>query len=147
MAQQATYRVQIPAQDHLCQPMHPEFPQAAHQWLLAQYPRLFHESWIEGPHQHSYGPVHHLVTQAEDDPMVDGFVKQLATHVGEMTNHPAIGASKTGDKGVQSWTVPNRKHVPNMGAHPQFLEPAPMPVVDPMAYGQEQPQPSVDVYA
>jgi hypothetical protein len=128
MGQQAFYRVQIPQTDHLGQAMHPDLPQAAHEWLLSQYPRLFHESWIEGPHTHRQGPVNHLVTIAQDDPMVDGYVKQLATHVGEMTNHPAIGASKSSDKGVQSWTIPNRKHVPGQGANSQFLEPPPMPI-------------------
>ncbi len=123
MGQQATYRVQIPQTDHLGQPMHPQLPEAAHEWLIAQKPRLFNESWIEGPHRHRQGPVNHLVTIAQDDPETDGYIKQLATHIGEMTNHPAIGASKSSDKGVQSWTIPNRKHVPGMSAHPQFLEP------------------------
>lgn len=129
MAQQATYQVGIPTTDHLGQNMHPQLPEAAHEWLIRQRPRLFQESWVEGPHQHRQGLVHHLVTIAQDDPETDGYIKQLAHHIGEMTNHPAIGASKQGTKGSQAWTIPNRKHIPGLGADPQYLEPMPVEVL------------------
>lgn len=108
---QATYRVQIPTTDKLGMPLHPQLPEAAHQWLRSNQPRLFSEIWTEGPHQHSSGPTHHLVTVAEESPETDGFVKQLAAHVGELANHPFIPVHKQGKNGVQSWTVPNRKYV------------------------------------
>lgn len=147
MAQHATYRVQIPATDHLGQKMHSQLPEAAHEWLIAQKPRLFQESWVEGPHQHRQGPINHLVTIALDDPETDGYVKQLATHIGDMTNHPAIGASKSSKKGSEQWTIPNRNHVPGASANPQWLEPEyyppELPQPQPQAIGTEQNPSSV----
>ena len=154
MSQHALYRVQIPTTDHLGQPMHAQLPDAAHEWLIAQKPRLFSESWVEGPHRHRQGDVNHLVTIALDDPETDGYVKQLANHIGEMTNHPAIGASKSSKKGSEHWTLPNRKHIPGEGANPAYLHQDPygvemqpyaveptLPTGQSPAMGSEEPNP------
>ncbi len=96
-------------------------------WLQRSQPRLFEQMHVEGPHEHVYGPAHHLVTLAEDSPETDAYVKQLANHVGELTNHPTIMVNKHGEKGIEGWPVSNRNYVHGMGAMTEALAP-PAPV-------------------
>lgn len=106
----AQYRVQIPATDLTGFPLHPQLPAGAHKWLAEKQPRALQQAWVEGPHQHAYGPGHHLVVIAEESPEMDSHVKQLAAHVGELANHPTVLASKQGKNGLESWVIPNRKY-------------------------------------
>jgi len=113
---EAKYHVHVPAVDPSGYPLHPELPNAAQQWLNGVQPRLFKSTWVEGPHQHRYGPAHHVVAIAEDSPESDSYVKQLATHVGELSGHPAVDVHKHSKDGIQVWTVPN--HGRNVGYDP-----------------------------
>lgn len=122
----AKYHVTIPTMDELGQPLHRMLPTAAHQWLYESQPRLFHETWVEGPHAHSFGPAHHLVTVAEDSPETDSYVKQLAAHVGQIANHPVIAVGKHGEGGMESWPVANKSYQPGVGASPELLDALPV---------------------
>lgn len=111
----------MPTTDQLGQPLHRLLPSAAHQWLSDSRPRIFRQTWVEGPHQHSYGPAHHLVTVAEESPETDSFVKQLAAHVGELANRPVVSASKHGKNGLEAWEIANRHYREGEGAEPSAL--------------------------
>lgn len=122
MANQALYRIPIPTTDELGQPLHERLPHASHRWLRSTHPNLFHEGWVEGPHEGLNGPAHHVVTIADDTPETDSYVKQLAAHVGDIANHQAATAVKTGPNGAESWIIPNRSYVPGQGANPDVLQ-------------------------
>jgi|SRR5208282_2529593 len=113
---QAQYRVHVPTTDNLGQRLPTNLPHAAHQWLYHAKPRYFEDIWIEGPHRHAQDERHHIVAVALDDPETDSHVKQLAAHIGEIANHPFIPVTKQGEKGTQSWSVPNRKYIPEAGS-------------------------------
>ena len=119
----AEYRIQIPTSDELGRPLHRHLPMAAHQWLHDSHPRLFEQTWIEGPHQNAAGAHHHLHTIADESPESDSYVKQLAAHLGEAAGVPSVAASKHGKNGLESWMIANRKYVPGQGAQPEALEP------------------------
>lgn len=122
MAQKAVYRIPIPLTDELGQQLHERLPDAAHRWLRSTHPNLFHDGWVEGPHRSLNGQVHHVVTVADDTPETDSYVKQLAAHVGDVGNHAAITAMKSGPKGSEAWIIPNRHYVPGEGANPEVLQ-------------------------
>lgn len=122
MAAKAMYRVTIPATDELGQELHARLPDAAHRWLRSTHPNLFHDGWVEGPHRGLNGPVHHVVTIADDSPESDSYVKQLAAHVGEVANQAAVSAMKTGPNGAESWIIPNRSYAQGQGASPDVIQ-------------------------
>ena len=119
---QAHYRIHIPTTDTVGQKLHHLLPAAAHQVLHDAHPRLFNQTWVEGPHHHAQGPMHHLVTVAEDTPETDSHVKSVAHDIAEFANHPEISVYKQADKGPQTWTVVNKNHVPGVGAAPELLD-------------------------
>lgn len=121
MAKQALYRISVPAHDELGRALHERLPSASHRWLRSTHPNLFHDGWVEGPHEGLNGVANHVVTIADDTPETDSYVKQLAAHVGEVANHPATTAVKTGPNGAESWVVTNRNYAPGVGASPDVL--------------------------
>jgi hypothetical protein len=130
MNSKVQYRVHIPMFDTIGQPIGEHFAIAAHHWLYHAHPRLFESSTLEGPHRHIFQDQKpedrwHLVTHTDDSPEADGYVKQLAAHIGDATNRPHIAVEKTGDNGVEQWHIPNPHYIPDMGAHYDTLEPEP----------------------
>lgn len=125
----------MPVTDQLGQSLHERLPDASHRWLRATHPNLFHDGWVEGPHRGLNGPVHHVVTIADDTPETDSYVKQLAAHVGEIANHRAVSAMKTGPNGAEAWIIPNRHYIEGQGANPAVLQQEGLPEGSPQSNG------------
>lgn len=83
----------------------------SHQWIKGKLGREISTIHSEGPHiDHDGQAFKHLVIVSNDSPEVDSHVKQLASHVGELTNHPATAVLKEGKGGPQGWTIANKLH-------------------------------------
>lgn len=110
--QNARYVVHLPAHDTLGNLLADLGP-VSHEWLRKSIPNLIHSIHTEGPYAGHSTPTEinrHLHVLAYDTPEVDSHVKQLAAHVGQLTNHPTVFVSKDGQTGMQAWTIPNKAH-------------------------------------
>lgn len=102
----AKYSVYVPKHDTLGNPL-ADLAKAAHDHL-AYGPTKRH---IKGSQIHrgiemGSGPHDVVVAYAEDSPEMDSHVKQVASFVGELANHPSLFVSKEG-KNVTSWPIRN----------------------------------------
>lgn len=80
------------------------------QWLDGKIPHLVHSIHSEGPHPGHKGSHRHLHVLAHDTPETDSYIKQLASHVGELVNRRYVLVSKEGSQGTQAWRISNRHY-------------------------------------
>jgi hypothetical protein len=144
---QAKYSVMIPKVDNLGNPL-TDLAAAAHHELFYG-PLKVEGSYVDPDkrgHWRDEEPEPHdiLVVVAEDEPMMDGQIKQLAIHIAEVANQWGIFVMKEGKSGVNSWVVNNpmyREGEPAEEVALQQPEPTLMPPVPPDAAPPQESAP------
>lgn len=117
----ARYTVVVPKVDHQGNPLR-DVAQAVHHLLSYSSPMQTRHAYIDGGKRGAYD--HDVVVaHAEEHPKHDSYMKQMAGYIGDVTNHPVIHATKTGQKGMQAWDIANRLFRPGEPAEDLVLQP------------------------
>lgn len=115
----AQYTVQVPTVDDIGNPL-VSVATYAHRWLAQTH--RDQGSWIEPGKLQGDGSSHdHLTMVAEDTPLTDSTIKQLAAYVGEICNQAAVLAIKQGKQGPVRWHIRNPEYRPGQPAEAAVL--------------------------
>lgn len=119
----ARWTVHVPTHDEQGNHLH-DLSGPAHEWLRAQIPRHIHSIHTEGPYQGGTTPYEtnrHLSILGTDIPEVDSYVKQLATHVGDLSNKASVLVTKEGANAPEAWHIHNQNYRPGP-ARPEAIQ-------------------------
>lgn len=128
----ARYTIHIPTHDTLGNPLL-DLSVNAQQRLTKALSRMIHSLHAEGPYDHGTHGARHLHLVAHDTPEVDSHVKQLATELAHVANHPHVTVIKESQQGIQPWIMPNKRHDPRVPSQyalapvPTTIDPLPSP--------------------
>lgn len=120
----AQYGILVPREDNLGQPLI-DLSYYAQQSIVAR--KIADGSYIEpgkrGYWRQAEAPEEHdmLIVIADDNPMVESHIKQIAAEVGELTNQWGILVTKTGGGHFKNWTIKNPHYLKGQGADKRVI--------------------------
>ena len=121
---QARYTLFVPTSDDQGSPLR-QLAEHVHRHLRDVLPRaVIH---LEPARQMSHGrmPEQHegVVILADDNPITDSRIKQIAAQTAEVANRWGVVVVKEGKQGVRTWEITNQNHQPGHPAEHLALEP------------------------